>query len=141
CGRELMARITRGVNKISANPCLLDKYPDPYLSMGLTAERLAKRFNISREAADEFSLNSNKKAIAAIQAGKFEDEIVTVPVSFTTPNGSKPKRIEISFKVDEGPRADTSMEALAALKPAFHAKGMVTAGNSSQTSDGAAATV
>src|SRR5262249_7025173 len=80
-------------------------------------------------------------AIAAIQAGKFEDEIVPVPVSFTTPNGSKPKRTDIVFKVDEGPRADTSLEALAALKPAFHAKGTVTAGNSSQTSDGAAASV
>jgi acetyl-CoA acyltransferase len=109
--------------------------------MGLTAERLAKRFGISREQADEFSLNSHKKAIAAIQAGKFEDEIVPVPVSFTTPNGSKPKRMEIVFKVDEGPRADTSLEALAGLRPAFHAKGTVTAGNSSQTSDGAAAAV
>ena len=79
--------------------------------------------------------------MAAIQAGKFEDEIVPVPVSFTTPNGSKPKRMDIIFKVDEGPRADTSMEALGALKPAFHAKGTVTAGNSSQTSDGAAAAV
>ena len=140
-GTESMSMIPMGGNKISANPWLVDKYPDAYLSMGLTAERLAKRFNISREAADEFSLNSHKKALAAIQSGKFEDEIVPVPVSFTTPNGSKPKRIEISFKVDEGPRADTSIEALAALKPAFHAKGTVTAGNSSQTSDGAAATV
>src|SRR5262249_59063695 len=112
-----------------------------YRSMGLTGERLAKLLTVSREAADDFSLNSHSKAVPAIQAGKFEDEIVPVPVSFTTPNGAKPKRIEISFKVDEGPRADTSMEALAALKPAFHAKGMVTAGNSSQTSDGAAATV
>src|SRR5205085_6728934 len=89
----------------------------------------------------EFSLNSHKKAIAAIQGGKFEDEIVPVPVSFTTPNGSKPKRMEIIFKVDEGPRADSTIEALAGLKPAFHAKGSVTAGNSSQTSDGAAAAV
>ena len=140
-GTESMSMIPMGGNKISANPWLVDKYPDAYLSMGLTAERLAKRFNIPREVADEFSLNSHKKALAAIQSGKFEDEIVPVPVSFTTPNGSKPKRIEISFKVDEGPRADTSIEALAALKPAFHAKGSVTAGNSSQTSDGAAATV
>jgi acetyl-CoA acyltransferase len=109
--------------------------------MGLTAERLAKRFGITREQADEFSLNSHKKAIAAIQAGKFEDEIVPVPVSFTTPNGAKPKRMEIVFKIDEGPRADTTMGALAGLRPAFHARGSVTAGNSSQTSDGAAATV
>jgi acetyl-CoA acyltransferase len=133
--------IPMGGNKISANPWLVNNYPDAYLSMGLTAERLAKRFGITREAADAFSLNSHKKALAAIQAGKFEDEIVPVPVSFTTPNGAKPKRIEIAFKVDEGPRADTTMEALAALKPAFHANGMVTAGNSSQTSDGAAASV
>src|SRR5205085_8025369 len=76
-----------------------------------------------------------------IQAGKFDEETVPVPVSFTTPNGSKPKREEITFKIDEGPRADTSLEALLALKPAFHAKGTVTAGNSSQMSDGAAATV
>jgi acetyl-CoA acyltransferase len=140
-GTESMSMIPMGGNKISANPWLVNNYPDAYLSMGLTAERLAKRFGISREMADEFSLNSHKKAIAAIQAGKFEDEIVPVPVSFTTPNGSKPKRMEITFKVDEGPRADTSMEALGALRPAFHANGTVTAGNSSQTSDGAAAAV
>jgi acetyl-CoA acyltransferase len=91
--------------------------------------------------ADEFSLRSHKNALAAIQGGKFEDEVVPVPVSFTTPNGSKPKRIDISFKVDEGPRADTTMEALGSLKPAFHAKGTVTAGNSSQMSDGAAAAI
>jgi acetyl-CoA acyltransferase len=140
-GTESMSMIPMGGNKISANPWLVDHYPDAYLSMGLTAERLAKRFGITREMADEFSLNSHKKAIAAIQAGKFEDEIVPVPVSFTTPNGSKPKRIDISFKVDEGPRADTTLAALAGLKPAFHAQGSVTAGNSSQTSDGAAASV
>ena len=90
---------------------------------------------------DEFSVASHKKAIAAIQAGKFDDELVPVPVSFTTPNGSKPKRTDIVFKMDEGPRADTSLEALLALKPAFHAKGTVTAGNSSQMSDGAAAAI
>src|SRR5437764_2446881 len=140
-GTESMSMIPMGGNKVSANPWLVNSYPDAYLSMGLTAERLARRFNITRETADEFSLNSHKKALAAIQAGKFEDEIVPVPVSFTTPNGSKPKRIDITFKIDEGPRAETSMEALAALKPAFHAKGTVTAGNSSQTSDGAAASV
>jgi acetyl-CoA acyltransferase len=107
--------------------------------MGLTAERVAQRFGITRQAADEFSLRSHQKALAAIQAGKFAEE--TVPVTLTTPNGSKPKRQEIAFQVDEGPRADTSLEALAALKPAFHARGTVTAGNSSQTSDGAAAAV
>src|SRR5205807_8582146 len=140
-GVESMTMIPMGGNKVSANPWLVANYPDAYLSMGLTAERLAKRFSITREQADEFSLNSHKKALAAIAAGKFDDEIVPVPVSFTTPNGSKPKRIEITFKVDEGPRADTTLEALANLKPAFHAKGTVTAGNSSQTSDGAAAAV
>jgi acetyl-CoA acyltransferase len=123
------------------NPWLVEHYPDSLLTMGLTAERVAKRCGISREQADEFSLQSHRKALAAIQAGKFEDEIVPVPVTFITPNGSKPKKHEIVFKVDEGPRADTSLEALMSLKLAFHAKGTVTAGNSSQMSDGAAAAV
>ena len=120
---------------------LVENRPDCYLSMGLTAERLARRFGITREAADEFSFQSHRKALAAIQSGKFEDEIVPVPVSFTVPNGSKPKKQELTFKTDEGPRSDTSLEALLALKPAFHTKGTVTAGNSSQMSDGAAAAV
>ncbi|MFZ3211765.1 MAG: acetyl-CoA C-acyltransferase [Terriglobales bacterium] len=140
-GTESMTMIPMGGHKVSANPWLVDNYPDAYLSMGLTAERLAKRYGITRQQADEFSLHSQQKAIAAIQAGRFEDEIVPVPVSFTTPNGSKPKRIEIVFKVDEGPRADTTLEALAALKPAFHVHGTVTAGSSSQMSDGASAAV
>jgi acetyl-CoA acyltransferase len=140
-GVESMTMIPMGGHKVSPNPWLVDHYPDAYLSMGLTTERLAKRFGITREQADEFSLRSHKNAIAAIHAGKFDDETVPVPVSFTTPNGAKPKRMEITFKVDEGPRADTSMEVLASLKPAFHARGTVTAGNSSQMSDGAAAAV
>jgi acetyl-CoA acyltransferase len=158
-GTESMSMIPMGGNKISPNPWLVEHYPDAYLSMGLTAERLAKRFSITREAADEFSLHSHQKAMAAIQAGKFEDEIVPVPVSFTIPNGNghgkapdsrgrlsprdqgQLKRAETIFRVDEGPRADTSLEALASLKPAFHVKGTVTAGNSSQMSDGAAAAV
>jgi len=140
-GTESMSMIPMGGHKISPNPWLVSNYPDAYLSMGLTAERVAQRFGITREAADEFSLRSHQKAIAAIQAWKFDDELVPVPVSFTTPNGSKPKRQEIVFKIDEGPRADTSLEALLGLKPAFHMKGTVTAGNSSQMSDGAAATV
>src|SRR5258708_541014 len=107
-GTESMSMIPMGGNQVTVNPWLIKHYPDPYLSMGLTGERLAKRFGITREAADQFSLNSHKKALAAIQAGKFEDEIVPLPVSFTTPNGAKPKRIEISFKVDEGPRVDTT---------------------------------
>jgi len=130
-----------GGHKISPNPWLVEHYPDSYLTMGLTAERVARRLGITRLAADEFSLRSHQKALAAIQAGKFAEETVPVPVSFTTPNGSRPKRQEITFKVDEGPRADTSLEALLALKPVFHAKGTVTAGNASQTSDGAAAAV
>ncbi len=140
-GTESMSMIPMGGHKISPNPWLVDHYPDAYLSMGLTAERVAQRLGITREAADEFSLRSHQKALAAIQAGKFEEEVVPVPVSFSTPNGSKPKRQEIVFKTDEGPRADTSLEALLALRPAFHVKGTVTAGNSSQMSDGAAAAV
>jgi acetyl-CoA acyltransferase len=140
-GVESMTMIPMGGHKVSANPWLVGNYPDAYLSMGLTAERLAKRYNITRQQSDQFSVDSHQKAIAAIQAGKFDEEIVPVPVSFTSPNGSKPKRTDIVFKMDEGPRADTSLEALLALKPAFHAKGTVTAGNSSQMSDGAAAAV
>jgi acetyl-CoA acyltransferase len=140
-GVESMTMIPMGGHKVSANPWLVSNYPDAYLSMGLTAERVGKRYHITREQSDQFSVDSHKKAIAAIQAGKFDEEIVPVPVSFTTPNGSKPKRTDIVYKMDEGPRADTSLEALLALKPAFHAKGTVTAGNSSQMSDGAAAAV
>src|SRR5437763_890913 len=97
-GVESMTMIPMGGNKVSANPWLVSNYPDAYLSMGLTAERLAKRFGISRQQADEFSLASHKRALSAIAAGKFEDEIVAVPVSFTTPNGSRPKRVDITFK-------------------------------------------
>jgi acetyl-CoA acyltransferase len=140
-GTESMSMVPMGGHKISPNPWLVENRPDAYLSMGLTAERLAQRFGITREAADEFSLHSHEKALAAIASGKFEDEIVSVPVSFTTPNGSKPKKQELTFTTDEGPRSDTSLEALLGLKPAFHVKGTVTAGNSSQMSDGAAAAV
>ena len=153
-GTESMSMIPMGGHKISPNPNLVDHYPDAYLSMGLTAERLAQRFSISREAADEFSLRSHQKAVAAIQTGKFAEETVAVPISFSTPNGAKNgsgksssssstklNRQETLFKNDDGPRGDTSLEALLALKPAFHVKGTVTAGNSSQMSDGAAAAV
>jgi len=140
-GTESMSMIPMGGNKISPNPWLVDHYPDAYLSMGLTAERLATRFGITREQCDEFSLRSHQKALAALAAGKFEDETVAVPVTFTTPNGFRLKKQEIFFKVDEGPRADTSLDALGALKAAFHVKGVSTAGNSSQMSDGAAAAV
>jgi acetyl-CoA acyltransferase len=141
-GTESMSLVPMGGNKISINPWLVEHYPDSYLSMGLTAERVAERFGITRQEADEFSLNSHRKALAAQGAGKFDREIVPVPVTFTTlDEKNQPKKTEIDFKTDEGPRADTSLEALAKLKPAFHARGAVTAGNSSQTSDGAAAAV
>src|ERR1700691_1942113 len=117
-GTESMSMIPMGGHKISPNPWLVEHYPDAFLSMGLTAERLATRFGITREQCDQFSLCSHQRALAAIAAIKFDDETVAVPVSFTTPNGSKPKKQEISFRVDEGPRADTSIEALAALKAA-----------------------
>jgi len=146
-GTESMSMIPMGGNKISPNPWLMDHYPDAYLSMGLTAENLAKKYGITREKADEFSLASHKKAIAAIAAGKFKDEIVPVEVHSTiVSNGvnghaAKTKTTTTIFDRDEGPRADTSMEALAKLKPAFHMHGTTTAGNSSQTSDGAAAAI
>jgi acetyl-CoA acyltransferase len=142
-GTESMSMIPMGGHKISANPWLVDNLPAAYLSMGLTAERVAERYGVSREDADAFALASHKKALAAIAEGRFAKEIVPVEWTERTPkNGSaKPKEEKRSFQVDEGPRADTSAEALAKLKPAFHAKGTVTAGNSSQTSDGAAAAI
>jgi acetyl-CoA acyltransferase len=154
-GTESMTMIPMGGHKIAPNPWLVDHYPDAYLTMGLTAERVAQRFGITREQSDEFAYQSHQKALAAIAAGKFHDEIVGVPVSFTNAvaaaagaNDSSKKslstklpRTETVFNVDEGPRADTSVAALSALKPAFHVKGTVTAGNSSQMSDGAAAAV
>jgi acetyl-CoA acyltransferase len=141
-GTESMSLVPMGGNKISINPWLMEHYPDSYLSMGLTAERVARHYGISREEADQFALCSHQKALAAQASGRFAEEIVPVPVTFVAPNGkSKPETTAIDFKVDEGPRADTSLDALAKLKPAFHAKGTVTAGNSSQTSDGAAAAV
>ena len=153
-GTESMSMVPMGGNKIAPNPWLMDNYPDAYLGMGLTAENLAKKYGITRQQADEFSLASHQKAIAAIAAGKFKDEIVPVEVSYAVlesgasanggragSNGSKPKTTKLKFETDEGPRADTSMEALAKLKAAFHVHGTVTAGNSSQTSDGAAAAV
>ncbi|HLW83484.1 MAG TPA: acetyl-CoA C-acyltransferase [Candidatus Acidoferrales bacterium] len=143
-GVESMSMIPMGGNKISPNPWLMDHYPDSYLGMGLTAENLAKKYEISREQADEFSLHSHEKALAAIAAGKFKDEVVPVEVNFTSvngANGNRPHTTTVNFDTDEGPRADTSLEALAKLKPAFHAKGTVTAGNSSQMSDGAAIAV
>ena len=141
-GTESMSFIPFGGNKISINPWLQQHYPDSYLSMGLTAERVAHHYGITREQADEFALASHTKALAAQAAGKFEAEIVPVTVTFAAPDAkAKLRKTEIQFQADEGPRADTSLEALGKLKAAFHARGTVTAGNSSQTSDGAAAAV
>ena len=148
-GAESMSMIPMGGHKIVPNPWLMDHYPDTYLNMGLTAENLAKKYGITREQADEFSLASHQKALAAMAAGRFRDEIVPVEVSYTAveggadgaANGGRPKTRTMVFDTDEGPRADTSMEALAKLKPVFHARGVVTPGNSSQMSDGAAASV
>jgi acetyl-CoA acyltransferase len=111
--------------------------------MGLTAERVAKHYNITREDQDAFAFESHKKALAAQAAGRFTNELVTVKITTAIPGtkAGKPVITESDFIADEGPRADTSTEALAKLKPVFHAKGSVTAGNSSQTSDGAAATI
>ncbi len=140
-GTESMSLVPMGGNKVSPNPWLMDNYPDAYLGMGLTAENLARKYAITRDQADEFSLQSHQKALAAIAAGKFRDEVVPVEVSFTALNNGRAKTTKTVFDTDEGPRADTSLEVLAKLKPAFHARGTVTAGNSSQMSDGAAAAV
>jgi acetyl-CoA acyltransferase len=141
-GAESMSFVPMGGNKISINPWLMEHYADSYLSMGLTAERPAQRYGIARETADQFALESHQKAIAAQTGGRFAEEIVPVPVTFSAPDvKSKLKKTEIEFKLDEGPRADTSLEALSKLKAVFHAHGTVTAGTSSQTSDGGATAV
>ena len=143
-GTESMSLVPMGGHKVSPNPTLMTTYPDAYLSMGLTAENLAKKYSVSREQQDEFSLASHQKALAAIDSGKFKDELVAVEVTYRVlnpPQVGKPSEEKIRFEIDEGPRRDTTREALAALKPAFHAKGTVTAGNASQMSDGAAAAV
>ena len=138
-GTESMSLIPMGGFKIAPNPTLLERYPDAYLGMGLTAELLAQKYGIDREKTDAFALASHMKAIAAIEAGKFKDEIVPLTVTLPPENGGKPKTL--TFDTDEGPRKDTTAEALAKLKPAFSAKGVVTAGNSSQMSDGAAVVI
>ncbi len=128
-GTESMSYVPFGGNKISVNPWLVENYPGSYMSMGLTAERVATHYGITREQMDQFSYESHQKALAAIAANKFEDEIVAVTVTNSAPNGKgKAKSVESTFKQDEGPRADTSLEALAKLKPVFHAKGTVDGG-------------
>jgi acetyl-CoA acyltransferase len=138
-GTESMSLIPMGGHRIAPNPTLLERYPDSYLGMGMTAELVAQKYGIDREKADAFSLASHQKALAAIAAGRFKDETVPLNVTVPSDNGGKPKTI--TFDTDEGPRRETDMAALGKLKPAFSAKGIVTAGNSSQMSDGAAATV
>jgi acetyl-CoA acyltransferase len=142
-GAESMSMIPMGGAKPSPNPWLAEHYPASLLTMGLTAERVAKHYNVSRDDQDAFALRSHQRAIAAQEAGRFADELVPVPVTTARPTekAGKPHVEERVFNADEGPRSDTSAEALAKLKPVFHANGTVTAGNASQTSDGAAAVV
>ena len=142
-GTESMSMVPMGGNKVSPNPTLVDSYPDVYLSTGLVAENHARESRISRDEQDGFALRSHQRALAALDEGRFADEIT--PLTFrvavqTNGPGSREMR-EMTFDRDEGPRTDTSAEALGKLRPAFHTSGTVTAGNSSQTSDGAAAVV
>ncbi len=153
-GTESMSMVPMGGNKISPNPWLVDNQPDAYINMGLGTENIARKFGITREQADQFSAESHRKAIAAIAAGNFKEETVPVEVKIATlvnangagggtPGKTTAKTVTqtFSFETDELPRADTSVEILAKLKPAFHAQGTVTAGNSSPMSDGAAAVI
>jgi acetyl-CoA acyltransferase len=147
-GAESMSMVPMSGNKPSPNPWLAENYPEALLTMGLTAERVARHYKISREDQDAFSLASHKKALAAQESGRFSGEIVPFTVTNSAPqsngNGTrniKAEVVDVIVNKDDGPRSDTSLEALAKLKPAFHVQGSVTAGNSSQTSDGAAAVV
>ena len=141
-GTESMSML-RGNTKFRPNPYLVENYPDVYLSMGLTAENVAKKYNISREDADAFSFRSHQKALDAQKAGRFKDDGIVpldIVINEVGENGQVRQK-KLTFDTDEGPRADTSTEGLAKLRPVFHAKGTVTAGNSSQTSDGAAGVI
>jgi acetyl-CoA acyltransferase len=142
-GAESMSLLPMGGLKPSPNPWMAEHYPASLLTMGLTAERVARRYGVTREDQDAFALASHRKALAAQAAGRFNEELIPVTVATAVPGAKagKPLVTKTIFAADEGPRADTSAEALAKLKPAFHAQGTVTAGNSSQTSDGAAAAV
>ena len=141
-GTESMSLVPMGGHKIAPNPTLMDSYPDVYLSTGLVAENHAREARISRDEQDAYALRSHQRALAAIEGGRFADEIVPVTATLIDVNGgATPKTRKVAFAVDEGPRRDTSAEALAKLRPAFHPAGSVTAGNSSQTSDGAAAVI
>lgn len=138
-GVETMSRVPMSSNKFMANPTLAQEYPGVYLGMGLTAENVARRYEISREEQDAFALRSHQRAAAAQDGGYFNEQIVPLEVSITTGEGSDSRTVETVFAADEGIRRDSTIEALAKLRPVFHVKGSVTAGNSSQTSDGAAA--
>jgi acetyl-CoA acyltransferase len=138
-GVESMSRVPMSSNKFMANPTLAREHPGVYIGMGLTAENLAQHYEIQREEQDAFALRSHQRAAAAQDAGRFEAETVPLPVQVTRGEGRETTEREFVFDTDEGIRRDTSLEALARLKPVFHARGTVTAGNSSQTSDGAAA--
>ena len=141
-GTESMSLVPMGGNKVCPNPTLVDEYPDVYLSTGLVAENHARDYAISREEQDAFALRSHQRAVAAIEAGRFADEITPLTFTVALPQNGRPADLrDVKFAQDEGPRRDTSAEALAKLRPAFHTNGTVTAGNSSQTSDGAAAVV
>jgi len=142
-GAETMSMLPFGGLKPSPNPYMAEHYPASLLTMGLTAERVARKYGVSREDQDAFALASHQKALAAQAGGRFADELIPVTVTTAVPGSKAGKTVvrEAVFSMDEGPRADTSAAALAKLKPAFHAQGTVTAGNSSQTSDGAAAVV
>jgi acetyl-CoA acyltransferase len=138
-GTESMSLIPMGGHKVSPNPELVSSYPDVYLSTGLVAENHARESNITRAEQDAWALRSHQRSLAAIDAGRFAAETVPLTVRVAATNGNAPSVRELTFSVDEGPRRDTSAEALAKLRPAFHASGTVTAGNASQMSDGAAA--
>jgi acetyl-CoA acyltransferase len=142
-GTESMSLVPMGGNKISPNPALVDNYPDVYLSTGLVAENHARDYSISRKEQDAFALRSHQRAVAAIDAGRFNEEITPLKFDVAVPGAKagSPSRQQVTHAQDEGPRRDTSLDALGKLRPAFHATGTVTAGNSSQTSDGAAAVI
>ena len=141
-GLESMSMIPMGGHIIRPNPTLMDTYPDFYLSMGLATENVARKYEVSRAEQDAFALQSHQRAVAALDADKFQDETVTLSVTVEELDAKgKKQRREITFDKDEGPRRDTTTEALAKLKPAFQINGTITAGNSSQMSDGAAAAI
>ena len=140
-GAESMSLIPMGGHRVMPNPVLVQEHPNAYISMGLGTEGLAQKYNIAREDQDRFSYHSHQKALAAIESGKFQNEIVPLHIEEVTLQNGKRISKKFVFDVDEGPRKDTNMEALAGLKPAFRPNGMITAGNSSQTSDGAAAVI